>query len=85
MRAKSGLHCHFLCECECEEVCYSYFGSNCARSLAVFSGVTAMSKTILCPKLDGARWHNRDCLFSTYTACGVDFLLLCPIKEAGSS
>jgi hypothetical protein len=41
--------------------------------LAVFSGVTAMSETILCPKPDGARWHNRECLFGTFTACGVDF------------
>jgi hypothetical protein len=83
MRAKSGLHCHSLCECDCEEVCRSYFGSNCARSLAVFSGVTAMSETILCPKPNGERWHNRDCLFGTYTACRVDFLPLCPTEEAG--
>ena len=43
-----------------------------------------MSETILCLKLDGARWHNCDCLFGTCTTCGVDFLLLCPTEEAGS-
>jgi hypothetical protein len=32
IRAKSGLYCHFLCECECEEVCHSYFGSNSVGS-----------------------------------------------------
>jgi hypothetical protein len=85
MRAKSGLHSQSVCECECEEVCRSYHGTNCAGSLVVFSGVTAMSKMILCPKPEGAKWHTHDCLFGNCTSCGVDFLPLCPEEEDASS
>jgi hypothetical protein len=75
MIEKSSLHSQSVCECECEELCCSYHRSNCAGSLAVFSGVTAMSEMILCPKPENAKWYTRDCLFGNCTSSKIWFAL----------
>jgi hypothetical protein len=87
MQKKLGLHSNIDCFYFCEEVYQPIDGYNqgCISSLGTISRLTTMWESIVCPHDQFPEWHRRDCLMGDYDLCDVDNMVICPIKEDGSS
>jgi hypothetical protein len=84
MRTSRILHgpgCACDCEvCDCDEVA----SKTCAANSLTYAGITTLWQVCLCPRPEGTKFFNRQCLLGECPECGVDKLLqLCPIEEFG--
>jgi hypothetical protein len=86
MRQKSGLHSSSHCDCNCETIYQSIYGSTngCMGPNAMFLGLTTMWESIICPKDFHVVWHVQDCVFGDCEYCGVDNLPICLVEEEGA-
>jgi hypothetical protein len=88
MRQKSGLHSSSHCDCNCEAVYQSIYGSTngCMGSRTMFLGLTMYNVGIYYLSKDlHVVWHVQDCVFGDCEYCGVDNLPICLVEEEGAS
>ena len=70
---------HFLVECDCQcTLCGVVHSGDCCLGHSCFSSITAMWKSLLCPKAKDAKFHRRECLLGECDRCGVVFFNACP-------
>jgi hypothetical protein len=72
MRSKNG-RVHANCNCLCVGV-YCPIGGEvgeCCTYQIVFSGLTTLWNSIICPKPEGNNWHKHDCLMGECNFCGI--------------
>ena len=88
---KDGLNCmrrgnvHKNCQCPCQ-LCQPVPGVvGCMAAHATFTGVTALCKTVCCPKDDNKEYHNLECIRGSCEICGVSKLKVCPQELSMSS
>ncbi len=54
-------------------------------SLTTYPSLTSLWESVVCPYKEFLEWNTRDCLFGECEMCGVENLLVYPIKEEALS
>lgn len=83
-----GKGTHGQCTCSCTKVCHPFGVDNnhveeCQAHLSYFQRLMALCSTILCPKENFVMFHWHDCLFGSWTNCGVEKLKICLFEKNG--
>jgi hypothetical protein len=82
MHSKSRIH-FSSCDYFCEEICQSTYEESfeCVGALTTYPTLTFLWESMVYPRDEYLKWHNKDCLLDTYENCDVDIILICLVEE----
>jgi hypothetical protein len=87
MHTNCGNHYNSQCQCSCKEICQfvDEESSKCVGALTTYPILTSLWESLVCPRDEYSKWHNRAYLLGICENCGVDNLPICHVEEKGCS